>query len=166
MNDNVTVANLSNSDHWLRLLFTVIYALIFWLGLWVAGAAVVLNILALLFTGSRNEALTDFGKTVTDYLSEILRYATQVSDVRPFPFATDEVPPEPATEAEPVKTGPTGANPVTGAAPAATARRSGAQPQDEPAKTGAADKATPKKKKKTTARKKKTTKKVSSDKSD
>ncbi len=78
--------NLSNTDHWLRLLLTVIYALIFTLGAWVLGFLVLLNLLILLFTGERNRNLVEFGGQLAGYLGQIMTYATFNSDTKPFPF--------------------------------------------------------------------------------
>lgn len=78
--------NLSNSSHWLRLLLTVLYALIFWLGIWVLGFVVVLNLIILLISGERNQQLSGFGGQVAAYLGQIMTYTTQNSDEKPFPF--------------------------------------------------------------------------------
>lgn len=78
--------HLSNTNNWLRLLFTVVYALVFWLGTWVLGFVVLLNMIILLLTGERNHQLADFGGQVAQYLNQIMRYATLNSDDRPFPF--------------------------------------------------------------------------------
>lgn len=78
--------NLSNTGNWLRLLLILIYALIFWLGAWVLGFVVLLNLLIVLFTGSANRHLVDFGGQLADYLAQIMRYATFNTDSKPFPF--------------------------------------------------------------------------------
>lgn len=95
--------NLGNTNHWLRLLLTVIYALIFVLGTWVLGFVVLLTLLILLFTGERNSNLVQFGGQLSAYLAQIMDYATLNSDTKPFPFgewsAADPVEPTAAPEA-------------------------------------------------------------------
>ncbi|MDJ0654178.1 MAG: DUF4389 domain-containing protein [Xanthomonadales bacterium] len=104
MSDQVK-ENLSNTSHWLRLLLTVLYALIFWLGVWVLGFVVVLNLVILLISGERNQQLADFGGQVSRYLGQIMAYATQNTDDQPFPFGEwpqSEAPADsPAAEPEP-----------------------------------------------------------------
>ncbi len=78
--------NLANTNNWLRLLFILIYALIFWLGAWVLGFVVLLNLLIVLFSGERNRNLVEFGGQLADYLGQLMRYATFNTDVKPFPF--------------------------------------------------------------------------------
>ncbi len=128
--------NLANAAHWRKALLIVVYAVIFWLGLWVLGLVVVINLVIFLFSAQRNDQLSDFGRQLVDYLHQVGLYATLNDVSRPFPFAETGAPTATAAaESEPDEAAP--------AAAKATAKGS---------KTGA---------RKKTTRKKKTQKKVS-----
>ncbi|MEM7706021.1 MAG: DUF4389 domain-containing protein [Pseudomonadota bacterium] len=83
----------SNTDSWLRLLLTAVYLVIFWLSLWLLGLAVVINLGALIFTGSRNEGITGFTRQLIDYQREMALFASQATSRRPFPFG-EPLPPQ------------------------------------------------------------------------
>ncbi len=94
--------NLSHTGNWVRLLLTLIYALIFVLGTWILGFVVLLSLLIVLFTGERNRNLVEFGGQLAGYLGALMRYATLNSDVKPFPFGEwSGSPPEADPEATP-----------------------------------------------------------------
>ncbi|MEM9183699.1 MAG: DUF4389 domain-containing protein [Pseudomonadota bacterium] len=142
----------SNTDSWLRLLLTAVYLVIFWLSLWLLGLAVVINLGALIFTGSRNEGITGFTRQLIDYQREMALFASQASSRRPFPFG------EPLPPQQPI--------PDDAAQPAPTEQTPAEPPADEP-ETAAAESPSPSKKKRSKKpgtrkkRKKKTGKRVS-----
>jgi hypothetical protein len=147
--------HLSNSDNWIRLLLVILFTCVFWLGAWVLCFVAALGLLILLVTGERNDNLSRFGAQLSQYLSNIMAYATLNSDEQPFPFggwpADEEQAPEPAPEPVPV-------------APSAPPTAKEPAPAAPPASPPAAKKTTTKAKKKTTRKKtakKKVTKKVS-----
>ena len=78
--------HLSNTDNWIRLLLVILFAVVFWLGAWVLSFVVVLGLLILIITGGRNENLSQFGAQLSEYLANIMAYATLNSDEQPFPF--------------------------------------------------------------------------------
>ncbi len=78
--------NLSNADHWIRLLFVLVYGMIIWVGLVPLAILVLLQLLIYLLTGKPNANLRSLGGTLGDYLKGITRYALFDSDERPFPF--------------------------------------------------------------------------------
>ena len=49
----------------------------------------VLNLLVLLFTGQRNDQITDFGRQLSDYMHHLLRYVTLATDGIAFDFTSD-----------------------------------------------------------------------------
>lgn len=79
--------NVKNKDTWLRLVFLVIFGIVFYFCSLLAFAASVLQFLAKLFSGSSIKALADFGDDLAAYLSQVIRYLTFASDDKPFPFA-------------------------------------------------------------------------------
>ena len=82
---------------WLRLLFMVLFYIIYELARIVVAATVVLNFLVALFTSHPNERLTRFGQGLATYLYQIIRFLTYNTEERPFPFDRDwpQGPPEP-----------------------------------------------------------------------
>ena len=143
--------HLSNSDNWIRLLLVILFTCVFWLGACVLCFVVALGLLILLVTGERNDNLSRFGAQLSQYLSNIMAYATLNSDEQPFPFgewpADEEQAPEPAPVAP--STPPTAKEPAPAAPPAS--------PAAAKETTTKAKKKTPRKK----TAKKKVTKKVS-----
>lgn len=79
-------AELTSRDKWLRLLFIVIYMIMFQLAELVLGVTIAVQFLWTLFTGASNDSLRDFGQRVADWLRQIVEYATWASDDRPWPF--------------------------------------------------------------------------------
>lgn len=80
-------SNVKNKDTWLRLVFLIVFGFIFYLCSLLAFAASVLQFLAKLFSGSSIKALAEFGDDLATYLSQVIRYLTFASDVKPFPFS-------------------------------------------------------------------------------
>ncbi len=79
--------NVKNPDIWLRGLFILIFACIFYFAIILVSLLVVFQFVTKLFTGDLNRQLADFGGGLLRYISQILGYATFQSDDRPFPFS-------------------------------------------------------------------------------
>jgi hypothetical protein len=80
-------ANLTDRWLWLRLVYMLILAIAWIVAEVVLLAAVVLQFLFKLFTGRSIDHLTRFSDTLADYMAQIVRFVTFVSDDRAFPFA-------------------------------------------------------------------------------
>lgn len=63
-------------------LFGIIYSIT----KFVLAGVVLFNFGFSLFSGKPNEALTDFGQQLSDYIYNILRFLTFNSEYKPFPF--------------------------------------------------------------------------------
>lgn len=74
---------------WLRLVFMLIFVVIYAVAEIVASAVVITQFLWVLLTGERNEKLREFGQSLAGYAYEIVRYLTFNSERRPFPFDAD-----------------------------------------------------------------------------
>ena len=74
---------------WQRLLFMVVMAMLFGLGVTVGTIAVVLQFFWVLFTGETKEELALVGRQLGEYAKEIALYMTFNTDERPFPFDRD-----------------------------------------------------------------------------
>lgn len=153
--------NLSNGDNWLRLLFVILFGLIFQLASMVLGLVILLQFISVLFTSKRNDNLLKLGMGLTAYIKQILQYATFAQHHKPFPFSDW---PEVAVEdAAPFTSGDDDEPIITPKSDDADSDDS--ETEDETAEEAPAQPATKKKttKKKTTKKKtkKKTAKKTS-----
>jgi len=72
-----------------RLLFMVVMALIFGVGVTVAGIVVVMQFLWVLFQGETNKEFLAIGRQLGAYAREIALYMTFNTEERPFPFDRD-----------------------------------------------------------------------------
>lgn len=79
-------ARLTARDKWLRLLYIVVYAIMFQVAEIVAGVAVLVQFLWTLFTGTPNDSLRDFGQRLAEWLRQTITYVTWGADARPWPF--------------------------------------------------------------------------------
>jgi len=102
--DNETLkSNLTSGEHWLRLLYMLLFAVILYVAAIVAGLVIVVQFLFALISGSANDNLKQFGGSLSRYIFQVLRFMTYNRDEKPFPFSD-----WPAAE--------TGDDPVPGAA--------------------------------------------------
>lgn len=79
--------NLTSSEHWIRLLYMVLFSLLLYVVSFVVAAAVVLQFLISLFTGSDNRNVRWFGHGLAVYVQQILMFLTYNSNFKPFPFS-------------------------------------------------------------------------------
>ena len=71
---------------WQRLLFMVVMAMLFGLGVTVGAVVVVLQFFWVLFTGETKQELASVGRQLGEYAREIALYMTFNTEERPFPF--------------------------------------------------------------------------------
>ncbi|MGD8340346.1 MAG: DUF4389 domain-containing protein [Gammaproteobacteria bacterium] len=81
--------NDDNKANWQRLIFMLVMALIFGLGVTVATIVVVLQFFWVLFTGESKDELKSIGRQLGEYGKEIALYMTFNTEERPFPFDRD-----------------------------------------------------------------------------
>jgi len=72
---------------WTRLLFVLLFALIYMVAEIVALVVVVIQFGFVLIGGARNPNLLAFSANLSEYLYRILRFVMFNSDEKPFPFA-------------------------------------------------------------------------------
>ena len=72
-----------------RLVFMVVMAMLFGLGVAVGSLVVVLQFFWVLFTGETKRELSLVGRQLGEYGKEIVLYMTFNTDQRPFPFDRD-----------------------------------------------------------------------------
>ena len=71
---------------WIRLIYMLILAVAWTIAEVVFIAVVVLQFLAKLFTGKPIENLVSFGRNLAEYMAEIVRFQTFVTEELAFPF--------------------------------------------------------------------------------
>lgn len=81
--------NVKSRATWLRLLFMIVFVLIYGLSRLVVGAVVILQFFWVLITGDVNAQLLGLGRSLATYTFQIVLYLTYNSDERPFPFDLD-----------------------------------------------------------------------------
>lgn len=101
-------SNLTSSQHWLRLLFMVLFAVILYVAAMVISVLVALQFLFSLISGKDNRNLRHFGQSLAQYIYQTLRFLTYNSEDKPFPFddwpAVEEAPhPAPKPRARPAR---------------------------------------------------------------
>lgn len=80
-------SDLSRPSIWLRLLWMVIFAVIFNIAELIVAAIAVLQFGIVLFTGECNARILAFSRSLNRFIYQILSFVTFDSDERPFPFA-------------------------------------------------------------------------------
>ena len=75
-----------SKETWIRLLYVILFALIYSLAELVVAAVVLLQFGFKLVTGQANARLSKFSGTLNQFIYQILQYATFRSDHIPFPF--------------------------------------------------------------------------------
>jgi len=76
-----------NVDTWIRGLFIVVFAIIFYVLCTIIWILVVFQFLMKVLTGNLNENLMKFSGSLTSFAVQILRYITFQSEERPWPFS-------------------------------------------------------------------------------
>jgi len=79
--------NISRTGTWLRLVYMLLFALVFWVCKLVLLVLAVIQFLSLLLSGEKNEELDRFARSFSQYLGQVTAYLSLASDERPFPFA-------------------------------------------------------------------------------
>ncbi|HXA92085.1 MAG TPA: DUF4389 domain-containing protein [Steroidobacteraceae bacterium] len=79
-----------------RMLYMLVFAVVFWILCWVLGVTAVLQLLFALLGDRPNPELTRFGASLAIYAREIIDFLTFASAKIPYPFtAWPEPPPSP-----------------------------------------------------------------------
>lgn len=78
--------HVKDTNVWVRLVFMVIFAALYWVAEIVLAIVVVFQFLCVLFTGKKNEKVLTLGAQLSAYAYQIFRYLTYNSEVQPFPM--------------------------------------------------------------------------------
>ena len=79
--------NLQDTNQWIRILYMVLFWVVLYFSMMVAGALIFIQVLFALITGSENKNLRDFSVGLIKYINQILLFLTYNEDRKPFPFA-------------------------------------------------------------------------------
>ncbi|HSG66804.1 MAG TPA: DUF4389 domain-containing protein, partial [Gammaproteobacteria bacterium] len=78
--------NIKSRSTWLRLLFMILFIVLWGISRLVILAVVILQFFWVLFTGRTNARLGQFGRSLATYSYQIIFYLTYNSEEQPFPF--------------------------------------------------------------------------------
>ena len=87
MNNEQLKHNLTSADHWLRLLFMVLFVILLEVAGIVMLATIVLQFLFAIVSGGPNDNLRQLGNQIASYIYQILQFLIYNSEEKPFPFA-------------------------------------------------------------------------------
>lgn len=86
--DNETLkSNLTSGEHWLRLLYMLLFAVVLYVAAIVVGLVIVVQFLFALISGKANDNLKQFGGSLSRYIFQVLRFMTYNREEKPFPFS-------------------------------------------------------------------------------
>ena len=85
--DNEVKENIKKRSTWVRLLYMLLFVILYGVAEVVITAVVLFQIVVNLFTGESNERVLLFGNQLSRYVYEILLYLTYNSENLPFPFS-------------------------------------------------------------------------------
>ncbi len=80
--DNLTIRNT-----WMRVVYMILFAVIFNIVEFVIAVVAIVQFLSTLFTGKVNQQLQALGQGVGAYVNEITQFLTYHTDDKPYPFA-------------------------------------------------------------------------------
>ncbi len=78
--------NAASGEHWLRLAFMLLFAVILQVAAAVMWVVVIVQFLFALFTGSNNENLRSFGHSLSVFIFRIWQFLSYNCEDKPFPF--------------------------------------------------------------------------------
>lgn len=78
--------NITDPDFWLRLLYTLLFALVWQVVELLLAVILVLQIGFRLFSGQPHAGLAGLGNSLSQYAWQMGRYVTGASEVKPWPF--------------------------------------------------------------------------------
>ena len=85
MDDDIK-ENLKSSDTWTRVLYMVLFVVLYSLAEIVLTAVIVFQLLLVLFTASKNARLLKLGQSLSTYIYQVLSYLSFNSDYKPYPL--------------------------------------------------------------------------------
>ncbi len=78
--------HVKDSSVWVRLLFMLLFALLYWAAEAVLAVVVLFQFFSVLFTGKKNAQVLTLGAQLSTYAYQVFRYLTYNSEEKPFPL--------------------------------------------------------------------------------
>ncbi|MCF6305092.1 MAG: DUF4389 domain-containing protein [Rhodobacteraceae bacterium] len=72
---------------WMRGLFMVIFMILLNVAVTVLAVVAIVQFFWLLFKSEKNQGLTDFGKSLSKWFRDVVRFQTVETNTKPFPWA-------------------------------------------------------------------------------
>lgn len=79
--------NIRSKTTWTRILYMLLFALIYSIAEVVILAVVVFQLVTSIFAGHANRYVSDFGQSLSTFVYQVTRFVTYASEDKPFPFS-------------------------------------------------------------------------------
>ena len=79
-------ANLKSVPIWKRLMYMLLFIIVFWACRMLIFGIAILQFFSVLFTSDTNMKLREFGSSLGQYIAEIVNFLTYNTEEKPFPF--------------------------------------------------------------------------------
>ena len=86
MEDQINI-HLSQAQTWKRIFFMLIFTVLVTIMRWLAWLFIVLQLIFVLLTGTKNSNILSFGRVLAIYEYHILLFLTFGTEILPFPFS-------------------------------------------------------------------------------
>jgi hypothetical protein len=77
----------STTDLGIRVIYMLVFAVVFWLLCWILAATTLVQLVVRLLNGRPNADLTRFGGALARYARQVIEFLTFVTEFAPYPFA-------------------------------------------------------------------------------
>ncbi len=71
---------------WMRLLYMILFVILYWVAEVVIFAVAVYQFLSVLFTGNKDEKILNLGKSLSAYVYQVLQFLTFNTESKPYPM--------------------------------------------------------------------------------
>jgi Domain of unknown function (DUF4389) len=87
MNLPQPVPSAASPDLGIRVIYMVLFGIVFWVLCWILGATAIVQLIVRLLNGRPNPDLTRFGASLARYARQVIEFLTFVTELAPYPFA-------------------------------------------------------------------------------
>jgi len=84
--DKQLASNITSSNHWIRFLFMLLFALLIQVASGVMWVVVVVQFFFHLFNGDKNSRISDFSESLSVFIYQCWQFLNYTSDEKPYPF--------------------------------------------------------------------------------
>ena len=86
MNVPQPVNSPASPDLGIRVIYMLLFAVVFWALCWILAATTVVQLIVRLLNGRPNADLTRFGASLARYARQVIEFLTFVTELAPYPF--------------------------------------------------------------------------------